>query len=107
MHRKRCLKQIGTTLGFFKNIRPHGCQKAVLKEYQDIDIKLDRKRVYLSTDYFIYEQGRDMYFTEGSWAKTLRNGFKRPGNFRKWNRGLPEIDTSSKAVRDIEIDPKN
>ncbi|ASO05403.1 relaxase/mobilization nuclease domain-containing protein [Arenibacter algicola] len=42
MHRKRLLKQIETTYGLFKTIRPKELA-AVLKEYQDIDIKLDRK----------------------------------------------------------------
>jgi hypothetical protein len=42
MHRKRLLKQIETTYGLFKTIRPKGLAE-VLKEYQDIDIKLDRK----------------------------------------------------------------
>ncbi|MCM4174235.1 hypothetical protein DHD32_22460 [Arenibacter sp. TNZ] len=42
MHRKRLLKQIETTYGLFKTIRSKELA-AVLKEYQDIDIKLDRK----------------------------------------------------------------
>jgi hypothetical protein len=42
MHRKRLLKQIETTYGLFKSIRPHDLPE-VIKEYQGIDIKLDIK----------------------------------------------------------------
>ncbi len=42
MHRKRLLKQIETTYGLFKTIRPQDLTE-VLKEYQNIDIKLNRK----------------------------------------------------------------
>ncbi len=42
MHRKRLLKQIETTYGLFQTIHPHDLED-VIKEYQDIDIKLDTK----------------------------------------------------------------
>ncbi len=42
MHRKRLLKQVETTYGLFRTIRPHDLED-ILKEYQDIDIKLDIK----------------------------------------------------------------
>jgi hypothetical protein len=42
MHRKRLLKQIETTYDLFRTIRPEELEK-VLKEYQDIDIKLEKK----------------------------------------------------------------
>ncbi len=41
MHRKRLLKQIETTYDLFRTIRPEELEE-VLKEYQDIDIKLDK-----------------------------------------------------------------
>ncbi|MFS4416031.1 relaxase/mobilization nuclease domain-containing protein [Maribacter sp. 2307ULW6-5] len=41
MHRKRLLKQLETTYDLFQTIRPHDLQE-VLKDYQDIDIKLDK-----------------------------------------------------------------
>jgi len=43
MHRKRLLKQIETAYDLFKIIRPHE-DSEVLKEYQNIDIKLDKER---------------------------------------------------------------
>ncbi|MGB6152323.1 MAG: relaxase/mobilization nuclease domain-containing protein [Pricia sp.] len=42
MHCKRLLKQIETTYDLFRTIQPHDLEE-VLKEYQDIDIKLDIK----------------------------------------------------------------
>jgi len=42
MHRKRLLKQMETTYDLFQTIHPHDLEDAV-KEYQDIDIKLDIK----------------------------------------------------------------
>ncbi|AKA36009.1 relaxase/mobilization nuclease domain-containing protein [Flagellimonas lutaonensis] len=42
MHRKRLLKQIETTYNLFKTIHPQDL-KEVLKNYQNIDIKLDTK----------------------------------------------------------------
>lgn len=41
-HRKRLLKQIETTYDLFRTIQPHDLEE-VLKEYQDLDIKLDIK----------------------------------------------------------------
>jgi len=42
MHRKRLLKQIETTYDLFQTIHTHDLEE-VVKEYQDIDIKLDKK----------------------------------------------------------------
>ncbi|MCM4170797.1 hypothetical protein DHD32_04855 [Arenibacter sp. TNZ] len=97
MHRKRLLKQIGTTYGFFKNIRPHGLPE-VLKEYQDIDIKLDRKEDTI-TGYFIYDKS-GYVFTERELGQNMRMD-KRPEIF---GNGIEdtEIDTSSKQFG-IEI----
>ena len=41
MNRKRLLKQIETTYDLFQTIHPHDLEE-VVKEYQDIDIKLDK-----------------------------------------------------------------
>ncbi len=54
MHRKRLLKQIETTYGLFETIRPHDLAE-VLKDYQDIDIKLDKKLDYIA-GYTIYDK---------------------------------------------------
>ncbi|MGB3406682.1 MAG: relaxase/mobilization nuclease domain-containing protein, partial [Jannaschia sp.] len=42
MHRKRLMKQIETTYDLFQTIHPHDLED-VVKEYQDLDIKLDMK----------------------------------------------------------------
>lgn len=69
MHRKRLLKQIETTYGFFKTIRPHDLGE-VLKEYQDIDIKLDKKLDYI-TGYSIYDKS-GYVFTERELSPNIR-----------------------------------
>lgn len=69
MHRKRLLKQIETTYGLFKSIRPHDLAE-VLKEYQNIDIKLDKKRDYI-TGYTIYDKS-GYVFTERELSQNIR-----------------------------------
>ncbi|WP_339706751.1 relaxase/mobilization nuclease domain-containing protein [uncultured Kriegella sp.] len=59
MYRKRFLKQIGTTYDLFKIIRPHDL-KDVLKEYQDIDIKLDIKGDVIE-GYTIFDKSRYVF----------------------------------------------
>lgn len=59
MHRKRLLKQIETTYNLFKTIRPHEL-KELLKEYQNIDIKLDTKGDTIE-GYTIYDKSRYMF----------------------------------------------
>ncbi|MGF1558559.1 MAG: hypothetical protein ACFCUL_05660, partial [Flavobacteriaceae bacterium] len=54
MHRKRLLKQIETTYGLFKTIRPQDLAQ-VLKQYQGIDIKLNRKGDTI-TGFTIYDK---------------------------------------------------
>ncbi|MEY8781554.1 relaxase/mobilization nuclease domain-containing protein [Allomuricauda sp. XS_ASV26] len=54
MHRKRLLKQIGTTYDLFKTIQPHDL-KEVLKEYKGMDIELDIKRDTIE-GYTIYDK---------------------------------------------------
>ena len=69
MHRKRLLKQIETTYGLFKSIRPHDLGE-VLKGYQDIDIKLDKKLDYI-TGYTIYDKS-GYVFTERELSPNIR-----------------------------------
>ena len=54
MHRKRLLKQIETTYDLFQTIHPQELDE-VLKEYQDIDIKLDKKEDIIE-GYTIYDK---------------------------------------------------
>tara|TARA_Y100001001_G_C8006005_1_gene308035 strand:+ start:278 stop:2590 length:2313 start_codon:yes stop_codon:yes gene_type:complete len=59
MYRKRLLKQIETTYDLFQTIRPHDLE-AVLKEYQDIDIKLDIKDDFIK-GYTVYDKSRYVF----------------------------------------------
>jgi len=97
MHRKRLLKQIETTYGLFKAIRPHDLAE-VLKEYQDIDIKLDRKWDSIK-GYTIYDKS-GYVFTERELGQNIRmeNRLDIFGNGDK----PTEIDTDSKQFR-LEI----
>ena len=97
MHRKRLLKQIETTYGLFKSIRPHDLAE-VLKEYQGIDIKLDKKRDYI-TGYTIYDKS-GYVFTERELSPGIRME-KRLDIFG--NRDEPtQIDADSKQFQ-LEI----
>ena len=69
MHRKRLLKQIGTTYALFKTIRPNELAD-VLKEYQGIDIKLDKKGDVFK-GYTIYDKS-GYVFTERELGQSLR-----------------------------------
>ncbi|MCM4174284.1 hypothetical protein DHD32_22725 [Arenibacter sp. TNZ] len=69
MHRKRLMKQIETTYGLFKSICPHELPE-VLKEYQDIDIKLDRKGDAIK-GYSIYDRS-GYVFTERELGQKIR-----------------------------------
>ena len=91
MHRKRLLKQIETTNGLFKTIRPQEL-KEVLKAYQDIDIKLDKKgdSIY---GYTIYDKSRYL-FSERELSQKVKMQ-NRLDIFRKGNAST-EIDTESK-----------
>jgi len=69
MHRKRLLKQIETTYNLFKTIHPQDL-KEVLKNYQNIDIKLDTKG-YNILGYTIYDKSRYV-FREKELSKKIR-----------------------------------
>lgn len=69
MHRKRLLKQIETTYGLFKTIRPHDLQK-ILKSYQNIDIKLERKEDIIK-GYTIYDKS-GYVFVESELSQNIR-----------------------------------
>ncbi len=94
MHRKRLLKQIKTTYGLFTTISPHDLAE-VLKEYQNIDIKLDREQDHI-TGYTIYDKS-GYVFTERELSPKLRME-KRLDIFG--NGDAPtEIDTESKQFK--------
>jgi len=97
MHRKRLLKQIETTYGLFKSIRPQGLSE-VLKEYQDIDIKLDRKGDAIM-GYTIYDRS-GYVFTERELGQKIRME-KRMDIFGNGDEET-EIDTKSRQFG-IEI----
>src|SRR5680860_458614 len=59
MHRKRLLKQIETTYGLFKTIRPDDLGE-VLKEYHQIDIKPDKKEDLIE-GYTIHDKSRYVF----------------------------------------------
>ncbi len=97
MHRKRLLKQIETTYGLFKAIRPRDLAE-VLKEYQKIDIELDHKGDTIG-GYNIYDKSGHV-FTERELGQSIRLE-KRPDIFG--NGDTPtEIDTDSKQFK-LEI----
>ncbi len=97
MHRKRLLKQIGTTYGLFKAISPENLAET-LKEYQDINIKLDEKENTV-LGYTIYDKS-GYVFTEGELGKRIRME-KRPDIFGNGD-GPSEIDIESKQFK-LEI----
>lgn len=97
MHRKRLLKQIETTYGFFKTIRPKELAE-VLKEYQDIDIKLDRKGDIIK-GYTIYDKS-GYVFNDRELGQNIRM-VKRPEIFGNGDENTA-IDTNSKQFG-IEI----
>lgn len=94
MHRKRLLKQIGTTYNLFNTIRPHDL-KQVLKEYQGMDIELDIKGDTIE-GYTIYDKS-GYVFREKELGKHLRMQ-ERPDIFGNGN--VPtQIDTQSKQFQ--------
>ncbi|SDF02342.1 Relaxase/Mobilisation nuclease domain-containing protein [Pricia antarctica] len=97
MHRKRLLKQIETTYALFKTIRPHDLEE-VLKEYQDIDIKLDKKEDTI-LGYTIYDKSRYV-FRERELSPIIRMQ-NRLDIFSNGDRPT-EIDTESKQFK-LEI----
>ena len=97
MHRKRLLKQIETTYGLFKTIRPHDLGE-VLKEYQHIDIKLDKKDDIIE-GYTIHDKSKYV-FSEMELSPNIRMQ-NRLDIFGKGD-GPTEIDTESKHFK-LEI----
>jgi len=91
MHRKRLLKQIGTTYGLFRAIRPHDLVE-VLKEYQDIDIKLDIKGDAVM-EYTIHDKS-GYVFTERELGPKI--GMEKRIDIFGNGDGPTEIDTDSK-----------
>jgi len=96
-HRKRLLKQIETTYSLFKTIKPNELAD-VLKEYQDIDIKLDRKGDTI-TGYTIHDRS-GYVFAETEIGRNIRIQDRSDifGN----GHGSTEIDTGSRQFR-LEI----
>ncbi len=97
MHRKRLLKQIETTYDLFQTIHPQELDE-VLKEYQDIDIKLDKKEEVIE-GYTIYDKSRYV-FRERELNKNIRME-NRKDIFGNGNEPT-KIDTESKQFK-LEI----
>jgi len=98
MHRKRLLKQIETTYGLFQTIRPHDLEE-VLKEYQDIDIKLDTKEDVIE-GFTIYDKSMHVFKArELSKNIQMQNRLDIFGNICE----LTQIDTESKQFK-LEIE---
>ncbi len=97
MNRKRLLKQIETTYALFRTIHPHDLEE-VLKEYQDIDIKLNKKEDLIE-GYTIYD--KSMYvFMESELSPNIRMQ-NRLDIFGNGNEPT-QIDTESKQFK-LEI----
>ena len=97
MHRKRLLKQIETTYGLFITIQPRELEE-VLKEYQNIDIKLDRIGDTIE-GYTIYDKSGHV-FMDRELGQSIRME-NRSDIFGNGN-GPREIDTESKQFK-LEI----
>ena len=97
MHRKRLLKQIETTYDLFQTIHPQELDE-VLKEYQDIDIKLDKEDEVVK-GFTIYDKSRYV-FRERELSKNIRME-NRKDIFRNDNEPT-KIDTESKQFK-LEI----
>ena len=97
MHRKRLLKQIETTYDLFQTIHPHDLED-VVKEYQDIDIKLDKKEDVIE-GFTIYDKSRYV-FRAKELGKNIRMQ-NRKDIFENGNEPT-KIDTDSKQFK-LEI----
>ena len=87
MHRKRLSKQVETTYALFKTIRPNELAD-VLKVYQGIDIRLDRKGDIVQ-GYTIYDKS-GYVFQEAELGKHIK----------MWNR----LDIFGKGDSPTEMD---
>ena len=97
MHRKRLLKQIETTYELFQTIHPYELEE-VLKNYQDIDIKLDTNE-NLIEGYTIYDKSMYVFRArELSQKIRMQNRLDIFGNGNEPTR----IDTESKQFK-LEI----
>ena len=97
MHRKRLLKQMETTYDLFRTIHPNDLQD-VVKEYQDLDIKLDKKEEVIE-GFTIYD--KSMYvFRARELGKNIRMQ-NRTDIFGNGNEPT-KIDTESKQFK-LEI----
>ena len=97
IHRKRLLKQIETTYDLFQTIHPHDLED-VVKEYQDIDIKLDMQEEVIE-GFTIYDKSRYV-FRERELSKKIRME-NRKDIFGNGNEPT-QIDTESKQFK-LEI----
>ena len=97
MHRKRLLKQIGNTYDLFRTIHPNDLED-VVKEYQDLDIKLDKKEEVIE-GFTIYD--KSMYvFRARELSKNIRMQ-NRTDIFGNGNEPT-QIDTESQQFK-LEI----
>ncbi|MGB3151771.1 MAG: relaxase/mobilization nuclease domain-containing protein, partial [Maribacter sp.] len=94
MHRKRLLKQIETTYGLFQTIHPQDLEE-VLKEYQDIDINLEKVEDVIE-GFTIYDRSRYV-FREREIGQNMRMQ-NRKDIFGKGNESTT-IDTDSKQFK--------
>jgi len=95
MHRQRLLKtNLGTHLWFFSEIRSARIAR-ILKEYQDIDIKLDRKRDTITRYFHLLNQKKRFFpgyvFTERELGQKHEGWINDP-NFRKMESKDTEIE---------------
>ena len=90
MHRKRLLKQIETTYGLFKIISPLHLPE-ILKEYQDINIKLEKKEEVIE-GFTVYDKS-GYVFRESELGKPIKIQ-ERPDIFGNGNRPT-EMNTES------------
>lgn len=97
MHRKRLLKQIETTYDLFQTIHPHDLED-VVKEYQDLDIKLDMKEDVIE-GFTIYDKSRYVFR-----AKELGKNIRMQNRLDIFGNGNEptKIDTDSKQFK-LEI----
>lgn len=97
MYRKRLLKQIETTYDLFQTIRPHDLE-AVLKEYQHIDIKLDKKGDVIE-GYTIFDRSRYVFR-----ARELGKNVRMQNRLDIFGKGHEptQVDMESKQVK-LEI----
>nr|WP_292966822.1 relaxase/mobilization nuclease domain-containing protein [Muricauda sp. UBA7809] len=94
MHRKRLLKQLETTYELFQTIHPYELEE-VLKDYQDIDIKLDTNE-NLIEGYTIYD--KSMYVFR---ARELSQKIRMQNRLDIFGNGNEptQIDTESKRFK--------